>query len=134
MYKTKNRVRMHDVDLADRLYFPRQFRFVHEALEDFMETEGLPFNVVFQEEKFLFVIVHCESDYLAILEMGDLIDINVYVEKIGTTSFTLHYDIFKEDGTKAGMAKTVHVALNKATGTKIPIPEKLKAILNKHLL
>jgi len=133
MYKTKNRVRMHDVDMAGRLYFPRQFRFVHEALEDFMESEGMPFDVVFQKEDFLFVIVHCESDYLSILKVGNLIDVHVYIEKIGTTSFVIHYDIFKDDGTKAGMAKTVHVALDKASGTKIEIPSNLRAILTKHL-
>lgn len=134
MYFTKNRVRLHDVDIAGRLYFPRQFRFVHEALEDFMESEGKPFSQVFTELNYLFVIVHCESDYHFPLVMGDRIDIHVYVENIGSSSFTLCYNIYKEGGKKTGTAKTVHVSLDKRTGHKIPNPEELIEILGKHLV
>lgn len=134
MFKTKNRVRLHDVDVAGRLYFPRQFRFVHEALEDFMESEGKPFSEVFHKSDYLFVIVHCESSYSSPLVMGDHIDVHVYVENIGNSSFTLCYNVFKGDGTKTGTAKTVHVSLNRETGEKIPNPQELRDILVKHLV
>lgn len=133
MFVTKNLIRMHDVDMVGILYFPRQFRFVHEALEDFLESEGYRFDKIFTEEDFLFVIVHCESDYLDFLKLGDAIEIHVYVEKIGTTSFTIGYKIYRDDGLEVGTAKTVHVCLDTKTRTKIPIPEPLKNILQKHL-
>ncbi|MEM1282174.1 MAG: thioesterase family protein [Chlamydiota bacterium] len=134
MFKAKNLVRLHDVDVAGRLYFPRQFRFVHEALEDFMESEGRSFSHVFNELDYLFVIVRCESNYYTPLVMGDRIEIHVYVDNIGNTSFTLRYIIFKEDGTKTGTVKTVHVCINKKTGEKIPVPQDLRDILIKHLV
>lgn len=125
---------MHDIDMVGILYFPRQFRFVHEALEDFMESEGFPFDKMFFKKNFLFVIVHCRSDYFAPVRFGDKLRIEVTVEHIGTTSFTLHYKIFREGETdKVGEAKTVHVCLDYKTRKKRPIPDDLRAVLKKHL-
>lgn len=119
---------MHDIDMAGILYFPRQFRFVHEALEEFMESEGFSFKNLFHNGNFLFVIVHCEADYLAPLSIGDLLEVHMYVKNIGTTSFTLCYNIYHENGLEVGTAKTVHVSVEKTTMKKIPIPEILTNI------
>lgn len=81
---------------------------------------------------FFFVIVHCEADYLAPLKLGDHLDIHMYVEHIGRTSFTFCYNIYKKDGLEAGTAKTVHVAIDKETGKKVAIPSMLLEILKKH--
>lgn len=136
MFIAKNKVRMHDTDMAGRLYFARQFRFAHDALEDFCESENFNFNYVFHEAKFVFVIVHCEADYFSQIYVGDPLTIHLKVEKIGTTSFTLTYDIYKEandDKKLVGKVKTVHVTLNCTTGEKISIPEDFKLFLERHL-
>lgn len=134
MFTTHNRVRMHDTDMAGILYFPRQFRFAHDALEDFVETAGLTFEQVFRKEHFVFVIVHAEADYLATLRVSDRLKIEVRVENIGDTSFTIGYRIYKEGhDTAAGTAKTVHVTLDSGTRKKIPIPEKFRKFLSQHL-
>ena len=125
---------MHDTDMAGILYFPRQFRFVHDALEDFIESEGYSFEKMFKKDNFVFVIVHCEADYYSPLIVGDSINVHVAVEKIGTSSFTLIYEIYKADHTHTGTAKTIHVTLEKTSRNKIPIPNHLKKILEKHLV
>jgi 1,4-dihydroxy-2-naphthoyl-CoA hydrolase len=133
MFVAKNKVRMHDTDMAGILYFPRQFRFAHDALEDFVESEGFSFEQVFHKEGFVFVVVHCEADYTVPMIVGDLLDIHVSIEKIGTTSFTVNYQIYRrKDEMKVGAAKTVHVTLDRATRKKIPIPPKFLHILTKH--
>lgn len=132
MFVTKNQIRMHDIDMVGILYFPRQFRIVHEALEDFLDSEGYRFDKIFNEENFLFVIVHCESSYLAPLKLADKLEVQVSIEHIGTTSFTIYYTIFRDDGLKVGTAKTVHVCIDSQTRKKIPIPEPLMGILVKH--
>lgn len=123
---------MHDVDMVGILYFPRQFRFVHEALEDFLASEGLPYDKFLHEHQFLFVIAHCESDYLAPLKIGNRLEIHLYTDHIGTTSFTIGYDIYLENGRKVGAAKTTHVTLSHGERKKIPIPEVMLKVLNKH--
>lgn len=133
MFIAQNQVRMHDTDMAGILYFPRQFRFAHDALEDFVESLGYSFDQVFHKEKFVFVIVHAESDYLVPLRVGDKLEIHLTIESVGKTSFTVFYRIYKQDKTLVGTAKTVHVTLDSVARTKIPIPEQFKKLLEKHL-
>lgn len=122
----KNKVRMHDTDMAGILYFPRQFRFAHDALEDFVENMGVTFDQLFREEEFVFVIVHAESDYYVPLHVGDNIEVHLSVERIGNSSFTIVYQIYREpEHILVGSAKTVHVCLESKSRIKIPIPDKL---------
>lgn len=130
----KNKVRMHDTDMAGILYFARQFRFAHDALEDFVESEtGISFDDIFRREKFVFVIVHCEADYFASLAVGDKLEIRLSVEKIGNSSFTLFYKIFRQHAL-VGTVKTVHVSLNSETKVKIEVPDVLRQSLEKYLI
>lgn len=131
MFIANNKVRMHDTDMAGILYFPRQFRFAHDALEDFVESEGFDFDALFHEANFVFVIVHCEADYYASMRVGDKLEIHVSVEKIGTTSFTMLYRIYRE-GKEVGSAKTVHVTLERLSRKKIPLPHEFREMLKKH--
>jgi 1,4-dihydroxy-2-naphthoyl-CoA hydrolase len=133
MYIAKNKVRMHDTDMAGILYFARQFRFAHDALEDFVESEGFDFDKVFHKENFVFVIVHCQADYYAPLHVGDKLDVQVNVENIGTSSFTMSYRIYRGQ-IEVGQAKTVHVTLERISRKKIPIPAAFAQLLKRHLI
>lgn len=134
MFIAHNKVRMHDTDMAGILYFANQFRFAHDALEDFAESEALGFDKVFHDEKFVFVIVHAEADYKSTLRVGDKLEVHLSVEHIGASSFSISYRIFKPGHILAGTAKTVHVTLDAKTRAKIHIPHELREVLKKHLI
>lgn len=131
-YIARNKVRMHDTDMAGRLYFPRQYRFANDALEDLLEDEDLYYDKVFSIEKFVFVVVHSEADYYSLLKVGDELDVLVSCEKMGTTSFTILCQIYRNADELVGIVRTVHVSLDTITGQKIPLPEKLLRILKKY--
>lgn len=133
MYVSQNRVRMHDTDMAGLLYFARQYRFAHDALEDFLQDEGVDFHETFHGSCFVFVIAHSEADYFIPVKVGDALQVMVEVERIGSSSFTMFYAIYLEDGKLMGTVRTVHVTLNALTKEKIPVPESLKKRLEKHL-
>lgn len=122
---------MHDTDMAGILYFAKQFRFAHDALEDFVNSLGYSFKHVFEINDFVFVIRHCEADYLASLTVGDPLDIVVTVGPIGYTSFTINYKIYRNERL-VGTAQTVHVTLRRSTREKIPVPDYFKEQLQKH--
>lgn len=130
---THNKVRMHDTDMAGILYFARQFRFVHDALEELVEKEGLDFDTLFNRSDFVFVIVHVEADYLAPVKVGDVLEVQVEVENLGVSSFTMSYTIYKGKKVLMGKAKTVHVCLDAKTRKKIPLPQILKDKFTKYL-
>jgi 1,4-dihydroxy-2-naphthoyl-CoA hydrolase len=138
MYKAFNKVRMHDTDMAGILFFANQFRFVNDAWEDLMESEGIFFDHLFNGKKdYAFVIVHADADYLAPLKVADHLEVHVKVEHIGNTSFTVGYLIHKVLGEElqlVGKGKTVHVAVDPTTRTKLVIPPEFRLILDKHSL
>lgn len=134
MYITKNKVRLHDMDMAGRLYFPRQFRFAYDALEDMVADEEFGLDYVFHKADFVFAVVHCEADYFGVMILGEEIDVHLNIERIGNTSFTVFYQIFRQDKTLLGTVKTVHVVIDKKKGVKMAIPDKLRNHLEKYLI
>lgn len=133
IFTASSQVRMYDTDAAGILYFASQFRFAHDAIEGFMSELGVSFQTLSKEKKFTFVVVHAEADYFFPLVVGDVLDVQLIVESIGTTSFTLFSQIFKKNQTLVGTVKTVHVTLDKESKKKIPIPQELRKSIEKYI-
>ena len=134
-FKMKNTVRMHDTDSMGLLYFARQFRFAHDALEEFTASVGYPFKDVLASWDFAFVIVHAEADYIAPLVVGDKLEVHLSIKDIGESSFTLFYELYKlDDMNLVGTVTTVHVTLDMKTRKKIPIPNKLIKPLEDYVI
>jgi len=122
-------VRLHDTDAAGILFFANQFKMVHDMYEKFMIQNGFPFKDRFANGDYLLPIVHAESDYLAPLITGDTVEIELAVERVGNTSFTLRYHIYDLDGHLVGKAKTIHVTMDPKTKKKIPLPTPFRQML-----
>lgn len=123
---------MHDTDMAGILYFANQFRFAHDALEDMLKGEGYTIYDIFHRQNFVMVIVHVEADYFAPLRGGEDLEVHLTVEKIGTSSITFCYHIYKSDHQLVGTAKTVHVTLDTKTHKKVPVPHFIHEKLLKY--
>ncbi len=124
-------VRMYDTDAAGIIYFASQFRFAHDAFESVMALSGKGFRDLIENESYMFVIVHAESDFKAPMRLGDKIAVKTIVSHIGHTSFSMAYEITNQDGVVTGTTKTIHVALDKATWKKRELPDDVKAFLRK---
>ena len=129
MFTFRTTVKLHDTDAAGILFFSNQFKMVHDAFEAFLEAINYPISCFLYDSDFSLPIVHAESDYLAPLNLGNSISIDLKIEKIGETSFTLCYDIFNKEKKLTGKVKTVHVSVDKKNGDKVKLPKKFKDIL-----
>ena len=123
MFTHHARIYLHHTDAAGRLFFANQFYLIHEAKEHFLASIGLEIHDLLEHPLVTFPLVHAESDYKAVLVAGDEIDISVKIEKIGETSVVFQFMIFK-NGLLAGTSKTVSVAVDKRTQTKVLIPQE----------
>lgn len=132
MFVSKNKVRMHDTDMAGVIFFAKQFRFAHDALEDWMYHEELGFQSLFTGTGFAFVIVHCEADYLVPLQVGDELEVHLRIAKVGRHSFTVHYDIYKEREQLVGTARTVHCTIDPLTRKKRTLPDSFREKLLRY--
>lgn len=129
----KDKVRMHDTDMAGIIYFAKVFRIVHDTMEDLMAQEGLVFQNLFTTSDFAFVIAHAEADYLQPMRVGDQMEIHAWCDKIGNASFTMRYDLLRDGKELVATAKTVHVTIEPESHATIPIPDSLRKSLEKYL-
>ena len=78
-------------------------------------------------------VVHAEIDYVAPVRWKDRVRVEVRGESVGTTSFTLGFDVFRVGGdgvrVSAARGRNVYVVLATQDWTKRAIPAELRAAL-----
>ena len=126
-------VRLYDTDAAGFHFYGSQFRFAHEALENFLEHVGQPIATTIRDRGVLFPVVHAEADYRAPLAVGDRLSVRVTVRALGDRSFSLGYRLLLPDGREAGSVVTVHASVSAATGASCPLPEHVRSAFGPYL-
>ncbi len=125
-YTHNTRVWLPDTDAAGILFFGNYFRLAHDAYEAFMESLGFDLGRILRETDFRPLIAHAEADYKKPLPLGERVTIELTVAKIGQTSFHLRYSLKDSCDEVAATLETVHVAIDKKSGNKIPLPDELR--------
>jgi acyl-CoA thioester hydrolase len=74
------------------------------------------------------VTARLEIDYLAPVERGEDLVIHLRCAAVGTSSFTLEYEI-RADGELAIRARSVHAMIDPASRDSRPIPDEMRAEL-----
>ena len=131
MHVYQTRIKLHETDAAGLLFFSNQFKIIHDAYETLLEKAGYGFAELIRRKDFFLPIVHAEADYKVPLFAGDTIEVQVVVEKIGHTSFTLSYKLLNAARRTVGTGATVHVTVDKKTQQKIPIPPDFRQKLEQ---
>jgi len=133
MYTIDFSVRLSDTDAAGILFFGNYFKIAHEAYEIFMESIDFSLAYVLDKAEALVLIVHAESEYKNSFKLGERFNIELNVDKIGKTSFTLSYRFISSNKKLMAEIKTVHVAVDKVKNRPVKLPERLKKELQKNL-
>lgn len=123
-------VRLHDVDHAGVMFFARLFVHAHDAYEAFMARLGLDLCAMICAGERL-PIVHASADYFQPLRHGEQITVNLEVETLGESSFTLAYSFYAKAGLLAKV-HTVHVYLDPHVNAAAPLPPALRQLLQPH--
>jgi 1,4-dihydroxy-2-naphthoyl-CoA hydrolase len=128
MFTYKTTIKLHETDAAGLLFFAQQFKLIHDAYEELLESRGIGFAVMLKKKSYFLPIVHAEADYKKPLFVGDHLTIEVTVSHIGKTSFTFAYCLLK-GRIVVGTGKTVHVTIAKKSGKGIPLPPEMRKAL-----
>ncbi len=85
-------------------------------------------------EEIDFILAHVDIDYDSPAEWGDEIQVSVWPSRIGTSSFSLSYEITaKQSGRLIARAKSVLVSYDYANRTTKPIPPEFRKVLAANL-
>jgi len=140
-------VRFADVDHAGIVYYPRFFHYFHVAFEELWRTRlgARAYVKLLDEDRVGFPAVRAECDYTAPLRFGDTADVELSVERLGRSSITFRYRVWRaaepeserseDDHARArerllvASGRTICAVVDLARFVAIPAPERIAALL-----
>jgi YbgC/YbaW family acyl-CoA thioester hydrolase len=132
-YSIEERVRWGDVDAARIIFYGAYIRFFEFAETELFRAIGLPYSRIFDELDVWLPRAHLECDFRRTAQLDDLLEVSVYVGRIGTKSLRLNFEV-RRKGEEALYAEAhfVLVAVRRDTFETVPIPEELRRLLEPY--
>ena len=125
-YRTTRRVEFRDTDAAGIVHYATFFSWMEEVEHELLRQLGLAVMMPLGDHKISFPRVHASCDYRSALRFEDVVQVEIAVEKLGTSSVTYRFG-FQCDGREVGEGKVVAVCcrLDDDQLRSISIPEKI---------
>ncbi len=126
-------MRFGDVDPAGILYYPRLYHYLHVAMEELFAAElGVGYAEFVKKRRRGFPTVSVETDFRRPLAHGDEIEVEVAVERVGRSSSTWRYRVFRRgEGEPAVESRHVTANMDLDIGKAEEIPAELRAGLER---
>ena len=126
-YTIEERVRWGDVDAARIIFYGAYIRFFEFAETELFRAVGLPYSRIFDELDVWLPRAHLECDFRRAAELDDLLEVSVYVGRIGNKSLRLNFEV-RRKGEEPILAEAhfVLVAVRRDTFETVPVPEELR--------
>jgi len=137
-FTIEERVRWGDVDAASIIFYGSYIRFFEIAETEMFRSVGMPYGKVFDELDIWLPRVHLECDFHRAAQLDDLLEVSVFVGKMGRSSVRLNFEVRRktEDGTiEKDLMATAHfvlVSTNRIGLKPVPLPEVLRAALKRY--
>ncbi len=134
-FTIEERVRWGDVDAASIIFYGSYIRFFEIAETELFRSVGMPYGKVFDELDIWLPRVHLECDFHRAAQMDDLLEVSVYVAKIGRTSLRLNFEVRRKneaDEIEDDLMATAHfvlVSTNRIDLKPVPVPEAMRRAL-----
>jgi acyl-CoA thioester hydrolase len=126
-YEYRVNVRYLEVDQQGVVFNSWYLAYFDDAMTGFFEHRGLPYGVVMAAGHD-FQVVHTELDWTGALGFGDDATVAVDVGHVGTTSFTLTFEV-RRAGTPVCTGRTVYVCIATDGSGKRPLTPALREAL-----
>ena len=126
-FRIEDRVRWGDVDAARIIFYGAYIRFFEIAETELFRAVGLPYGDVFDELDVWLPRAHLECDFRRAAQLDDLLEVSVYVGRVGTKSLRLNFEV-RRKGVEEIVAEAhfVLVAVRRGTFESVPVPAELK--------
>lgn len=126
-YCIEERVRWGDVDAARIIFYGAYIRFFEFAETELFRAVGLSYGVMFDELDVWLPRAHLECDFRSAAQLDDLLEVCVYVGRIGTKSIRLNFEVRRKG--EAAMVAEAHfvlVSVRRDTFETVPVPAELR--------
>jgi 4-hydroxybenzoyl-CoA thioesterase len=133
VFVRERRIRFSDCDPAGIVFYPQYFVMFNGLVEDWVnEGLGLSYHGLVAERRIGLPTVHLDADFKAVSPLGDLVALQLTVEKLGRSSLGLQVQCTGRDAGDLRIAMhQVIVTTSLETHRAIEIPADLRAAIER---
>ncbi len=118
-----------EIDQQGVVFFGHYLTWCDEAMTAFQAAVGYPYPDMIADGVDI-QVVHASLDYRASVQWGDLVELGVENEKVGTTSLSTRVTVRRRSSVEgewedAVAVQLVHVCVDSTSFTKVPVPARL---------
>jgi acyl-CoA thioester hydrolase len=124
-HRVQERVRWSDVDVSGIIFWGAYVRFVELGETEFFRALGFPYATLWDQLDIWLPRVQVHFDYRSPARLDELLDIEVWVGRIGRSSIRLEFVMRKPDGELAAEAHLVMVAISRQDSQPVEVPQRL---------
>lgn len=133
-FTIEERVRWGDVDAARIIFYGAYIRFFEIAETELFRAVGLPYGALFDQLDLWLPRVHLECDFHRVAQLDDLLEVSVYVGRMGNKSIKLNFEVRRKGEEElVATAHFVMAAVRKNTFESVPVPESLRTRLSAYV-
>ncbi|HLE63581.1 MAG TPA: thioesterase family protein [Pyrinomonadaceae bacterium] len=126
-FTIEERVRWGDVDAAGIIFYGAYIRFFEFAETELFRSAGLPYGVMFDELDIWLPRVHLECDFYQAAKLDDLLEVAVFVGKVGRSSIRLNFEVRRNGNLDlVAAAHFVLVTVKRNTLATVSVPVELR--------
>jgi acyl-CoA thioester hydrolase len=126
-FTVEERVRWGDVDAAGIIFYGSYIRFFEYAETELFRAAGLPYGVMFDELDIWLPRVHLENDFYHASKLDDLLEVSVFVGRVGHSSLRLDFQVRRKGESELiASAHFVLVTVKRSTFESVPVPDVLR--------
>lgn len=127
-FRTRRKVRFADVDPARIAFYPRYFEMLNGIVEDWFEAMGWGFGEMHLKRDIGIPTRKLEADFLRPSYLGDMLDLELSVLKVGRTSVDLETCFHCGEELRWKVKQTL-VLVDMTAACAVPWPDDLRAKL-----
>lgn len=131
-YIHSSRIRFTHTDPAGYVFFPRFFEKFQGAIEDWFNFElGVDYAGLVLDRGLGLPTAHTECTFSKPCLLGEMLDLAILLNKIGTTSITVEF-IGSVAGDQRLLARSVLVFISLRDGRPVAMPDELRSRLERY--
>jgi acyl-CoA thioester hydrolase/1,4-dihydroxy-2-naphthoyl-CoA hydrolase len=132
LFSSKVKIHFRDADPAGIMFFGNLLGITHDVFEDFVAYNDISWDEWFRPTTWACPIRHSEVDFLRPFKPGNEYTVEVRVNKLSQSSFTMQYEFRSLEKTLCARVILIHTFVNQDNFQKIDIPDKFLNILNSY--
>jgi YbgC/YbaW family acyl-CoA thioester hydrolase len=134
-FRIQSRVRWSECDPLGIIWYGAYLKYFEAAEGEMFRAAGLPYDVLRVEREVQLPRKAFAVEFHSPAQMDELLDIDVGIAKIGSSSLTMRFAAFRAaDRTLRATAQLTVVCVEKASITKRPIPDWVREALRPFLV